>query len=172
MTQVIEHGNPLLYDKIAQELNDKLYLLGHIDDLYPVCFTGYDDEDTYPEVYVNDGTKVSLRVLPDSTKSLSFFTVIGDMTELEEYHMEVSMGYCVWMNLQKVAPAKKYDFTTEIIRDCFNTLRDYGCYDLVVDVNTPFDGFTQLSNQLTANLMRPYSGFKISFNKTIDVCQS
>lgn len=170
-SDISAHGTPILYDKVAQELNVQLNLLGHIDDLYPVCFMGYDDEETFPEVYVNDGTKVSLRVMPDSTKSLSFFIVVGDMIELDELSMEVPMAYCVWMNLQKVDPAKQYDYTTSIIKDCYNTIRKYGGYDMLTDVNTPFDGFTQLASQLTANLSRPYSGFKISFNKTINVCQ-
>ena len=168
MTNVIQHGNPLLYDKIAQELNEHLALLGWIDDLYPVCFVATYGDETYPEVYINDGAKVSLRVLPDSTKSMSFF-VVGGMTELDEWDMEAQMSLCVWVNLQKIDPGKKYDYTTEIIRDCFNVLRNYGCYDMVTDINTPFGEFTQLSLDV---LRRPYTGFRINFNKTMNVCNT
>ena len=50
----------------------------------------------------------------------------------------------------------------------FNVLRGYGCYDLSVNVHDPFEGFSML--QPKTNMMRPYSGFKVSFNKTIKVC--
>ncbi|KKL19003.1 hypothetical protein LCGC14_2469860, partial [marine sediment metagenome] len=41
MTEVVEFASPVLYDKIAQELNVELNKLGHIDDLYPVARAGF-----------------------------------------------------------------------------------------------------------------------------------
>jgi len=168
-SDITAYSNPLFYNKVAQELNVKLDSLGHIDDLYPVCFVGYDEEDTYPEVYVNDGTKTNLRVLPDSTKSMSFFTV-SDMTEVDEIGFAISMSYYVWMNLLKVDPSKAYDYTAEIIKDVYNVIYKYGGNDPSVNVNDPFAEFTQLSKQITANIMRPYSGFRVDFIKNIQIC--
>jgi hypothetical protein len=155
---------------VAQELNTQINLLSHIDDLYGVCFVGYDDEETYPEIYVNDGTKVNLRIMPDTTKSISFFIVTGEMVEVDEEAFAIPMAYCVWMNLTKVDPAKAYDFTTEIIRDCYNVITKYGAYDVTVEVNEPYPEFTQLSKQVSANIMRPYSGFRIEFMKNVQSC--
>jgi len=170
MTAVTNFTSPLFYDKISQELNVKLDALGYIDDLYPVCYVGYDDEETYPEVYVNDGTKTSLRVMPDSTRSLSFFIVNGEMTEIDEVGFAIPMSYMVWMNLTKVDSSKAYDFTAEVIRDVYNVIFKYGGYDVSVNVNEPFGEFTQLSKQITANLMRPYSGFRVDFTKNVQDC--
>ncbi len=163
-------ANPFLWDKVAQELNLSINALGHFDDLYMVAHVGHDGDETYPEIYKNDGSRENFRLLPDSTRAMSFFIVEGDIDEVEEYHMNCPMAFCAWMNLELLNPAKNYDYTSEIVRDCFNKLREYGCYDMRIDINTPFDGFTELAKGVTANIMRPYSGFKISFNKTIEVC--
>lgn len=170
MTLVQNFSSPLLYDKISQELNALLTTLGYIDDLYPVCWVGYDGEETFPEVYINSGTKANLRVLPDSARSLSFFIVTGDMNEIDEIGFAIPMAYCVWMNLLQVEPTKAYDYTAEIIRDCYNVINTYGGYDISVDVNDPYPEFSQLSKSVAANIMRPYSGFRISFTKNIQVC--
>jgi len=170
-SDITAFGTPLFYDKVAAELNVKLSALGHFDDLYPVCYVGYDDDETFPEIYINDGSKKSLRVLPDSTGSMSFFIVTGDMTtDDDDRNMVIPMAYCVWMNLLKVDPSKQYDYTTEIMRDCYNVIDKYGGYDITMNVNDPYPEFTQLSKKITANLSRPYSGFRIQFNKTIGIC--
>ena len=163
-------STPLFYDKVAQELNIEISDLGHIDDLYPVCWIGYDDEDTYPEVYLNDGTKVNMRVMPDSTKSMSFFVVTGEMTEIDDLDFAVPMAYCSWMNLQLIDPTKAYDYTSEIIRDMYHVISKYGGYDINVEVQDPYPEFTQLSKQIAANTMRPYSGFRINFTKNVGIC--
>ena len=168
MTLVSTFTTPILYDKIAQELNTELNALGHIDDLYPVCSMGYEEEETYPEVYKNDGSKVNFRVMPDTERSLSFFIITGDMVEIDEgMNFAVPMALVVWMNLLKVDPTKQYDYTAEIIKDVYNVLDEYGCYNFSVDVNNPFEGFTLLEKNVAQNTMRPYSAFRISFTKNI-----
>lgn len=167
---IAPHGNPLFYDLIASELNALLFNLGHIDDLYGVCFTAEENEETYPQIYVNDGTKVNLRVLPDSSKSMSFFVVGGNMTELDELDMAVPMGYIVWMNLQKVDPSKAYDYTEEVLRDVLNVIRKYGGYDFNVDVNSPLSEWSMMEGK--AATMRPYSSFRVDFTKNVRICES
>ena len=162
---------PYLWDKISQELNTQIAKLGYFDDMYRVAHVGYDDEATFPEVYKNDGSRDNFRVLPDSTRAVSFFILTGDVVENDEYHVTCPMAFCAWVNLELVDATKNYDYTSELVRDCYNKIRAYGCYDIVIDVSTPFDGFTELAKGTSANIMRPYSGFKISFNKNIEVCQ-
>ena len=164
--------NPILYDKIAQELNVKLDVLGYIDDLYGVAREGFEEEDTFPEIYTNNGSKISLRVMPATERSLSFFIVTGEMVEAngEEFNFDVPMALIVWFNLLKVNPLKLYDYTSEIIKDVYNVLDTYGCFDIGVDINDVFSPFTMLEKQISSNLVRPYTGFKMTFNKTVSIC--
>jgi hypothetical protein len=165
---VIPHEEALFQDKIAQELNVLLFDLGHIDDLYGVCQTGIEEDETFPYIYINDGEKLNLRVLPDSSKSMSFYTVEGEWDELDELDVAITMGYIAWMNLQKIGPGKKYDFTNEILRDVLNVIKGYGGYDFTVNVTDPLSEFSMLEGK--ASTMRPYSAFKITFTKNIHIC--
>jgi hypothetical protein len=138
--------------------------------VYPVAFPGSEEDESYPEIYMNDGSKLNLRLLPDSNRALSFFTVTGDMVEIDEGYYSIPMAVYVWFNLQKLNPAKEYDYTAEIIKDFTHVLDKYGCYDLAVDVVTPLDPFTMLDKDKTNNIMRPYTAFRINFNKNIQIC--
>jgi hypothetical protein len=168
MTQVSTFTTPILFDKVAQELNTALGSM--FDDQFPVCSVGIEAEETFPEVYKNDGSKISYRVMPDTARSLSFFTVEGEMTELEEFYFAIPMALTVWVNLKEHNISKAYDYTAELIKDVYNKLRAYGCYDVTINVNDPFEGFSMLQLNVAANTMRPYSAFKISFVKNINVC--
>lgn len=166
-SDIVLFSSPILYDKIAQEINASMSLF---DDQFPVVWTRTEEDQTVPEVYVNDGNKINLRVMPNTFRSMSFFTVEGDMVELDEDDYRVPMAITCWVNLQKYDDLKQYDYTSELIRDVTNILKKYGCYDLSVNVNNPFEGFSMLQKEVTENIMRPYSAFKISFNKTIIIC--
>ena len=159
---------PVLYDKIAQEINTALS--SKFDDQYPVCWTRTENDETVPEVYQNDGTKINLRVMPDKVRSMSFFTVESDLVELDEEDFACPMALTCWVNLQDYDDSKEYDYTSELIRDVYNVLKDYGCYDMNINVNDPFEGFTMLEKEKQANIMRPLSAFKIAFSKNVAVC--
>jgi len=161
-------SDPQLYDRIAQEINTALD--SKFDNQYPVCWARTENEETVPEVYQNDGTKINIRVMPDDASSLSFFTVEGDLIELDEMDYSCPMSIIAWINLQIYDTTKSYDYTTEIIRDVTNVLRKYGAYDFTVNVNTPFEGFTMLDKVVDENIMRPFTAFKISFTKNIRIC--
>ena len=163
-------SNPILYDKCAQDLNT--LLSSYFDDRYPVCFTGNENDETFPVVYQNDGSRLNLRVMPNNTRSLCFFTIEGDMVDHEEYHLRAPMGITCWVNLEDYNTGSDYnfDYTTSIIRDVYNVVRNYGAYDLSINVNDPFEGFTML--QARTHMMRPYSGFKILFSINVKVCST
>jgi len=170
MTTVSTFSSPVLYDKIAQELNTELNSLGYFDTMYPVCFLHEEEDQTLPVVYVNNGSKINLRALPDSTGALSFFIITGDIPEIEETELAVPMAFIAWMNLQKVTPAKQYDYTAEIVKAVWNVLDAYGCYDMSINVTDPLAEFTMLESK--AINMRPYSAFRISFTKNIHICST
>lgn len=167
MTNVSTFSSPLLYDKIAQEINTALG--STFDDQYPVCWMRTEEGETIPEVYKNDGSKINFRVMPNSVRSMSFFIIEGDIDELDEWSFQVPMAIICWLNLTEYS-SSEYDYTTEIIRTVYNVLREYGCYDMSIDVNDPFGGFTMLEKEKASNTMRPYSAFKVSFSKNIGMC--
>lgn len=168
MATVSTFSSPVLWDKIAQELKTLINTLGYFTTLYPICYIHEEEDQTLPVVYVNDATKINLRALPDSSSSIGFFIISGDMPEIEETDLVVPMAFIGWLNLQKVIPAKQYDYTAEIVKDVWNVLSDYGCYDLSINNTDPLAEFTML--EAKAINMRPYSAFRISFNKNIHIC--
>lgn len=163
-------SNPIYWDLVAQELNTELAKLSFIDDLYPVCSIGYDDDETYPECYLNSGTKQNLRVLPDSTRSLSFFIVTGDIVEVDELMIGIPMALMLWANLQEVYPDKKYNYSAELWRSVYNVLNKYGAYDISLNTTDPFPEFSQLSKQVGATTMLPYSASRFEFIKNVQAC--
>jgi len=169
-SDIAAFSNPILFDKIAQEINTALG--SKFDDQYPVCWTRTEEELTVPEVYKNDGSKIDFRVMPNEFRSLSFFTVEGDLIELDEMDFDCPMAITCWVNLQLYDDTKLYDYTSELIRDVTNVLRKYGCYDLSVNVLNPFENFSMLQKEIDENTQRPRSAFKISFTKTVRICET
>jgi len=163
-------ADPLMYDKVAQEINTELG--STFDDQLGVCWVRTEEEQTVPEAYANDGTKVNFRVMPDRTRSLSYFTIEGDLIELDEMHFTCPMALTFWVNLAEYDQSKAYDYTTELIRTVTNVIRKYGGYDFSVNVLTPFEGFSMLDKEVDANTMRPYSAVKVSFTKNVQICDS
>lgn len=56
------------------------------------------------------------------------------------------------------------------LSDVYNVLDAYGCYEINVDINTPFEGFSLLEKEVNNNTMRPYSAFRCNFTKTVEIC--
>lgn len=169
-SDITPYPNPLFYDKIAADLNVKLATLGYIDDMYGITFVGFDGDESFPEIYQNSPGKTNFRVMPDSTKSLSFFMVNGEMTEVDEIGFAIPISLFVWMNLPIAFPGVSYDSTTEVIKAVYNIVITYGGYDCSITVDDVFPEFSQLSKQVAANTQRPYSAFRCDFVKNIQIC--
>lgn len=169
MIVTLKYENPLFFDKKIQALNEKLEGLNWIQNQYHIAWMGEDEEGEYPEVYVNDGTNKNIRVLP-SGNSMSFFQIEGDISEVEEYYYSVSFGLYVWADLSKIYKAKKYDYTSELIREVVNVLKDNDCNDITISTNNVLDEFTYLQKKIKQISMKPYTSFKISFTTIITNC--
>lgn len=157
---------PEFYNKTIEEINDSLSALGWIEYIHPLARTGVDEQGTFPEVYLNDGSRNSIRIMPHG-KSLSFFTMSSSVEIDESEYYAVEMSLIVWADMTKVYPAKAYDYTTELIKDVKNVLNEHGAYDKSIDHEGVFDGFTELEKVENQNTMFPRTAFKINF--TIDV---
>jgi hypothetical protein len=170
-------ANPKFYDKKIQNLNTILATLGWIENIYPLAQIGISDVDgkdvTFPEIYNNDGTKVSTRIYPGG-KALSFFVMNGDINGVDkdddDTHFVVPLALVVWADLTKVYPAKTYNYTTELMEDVVKKLRANSCNDITIQADKVFEGFTDLEKSAFQNVMLPFTAFKINFTCILTLC--
>jgi len=166
--KTVEFDNPVFFDKKVQDLNTELESLGWIQAQYPICWKGEVEEGTFPEAYYGAGKK-NFKVLPEG-RSLSFFTIDGDINEIEDFDYEVPLSLFVWCDLLKVYPQKLYDYTGELIKDVIGILKANSCNDLIIKTDKVFDEYSLIQKQLQQNTMKPYTAFKISFKTLLTKC--
>jgi hypothetical protein len=82
----------------------------------------------------------------------------------------VPLALVVWADLTKVYPAKKYNYTTELLEDVVKKLRDNSCNDITIQTDKVFEGFSDLDKSDFQNIMLPYTAFKINFNCLLTLC--
>ena len=170
------YSSPKLHDKEIQTLQTLFEAYAWVEDAYPLVRKGEDDKGNgFPLVYANDGSDTSYKILPDSEIScFCFFELEGEVTRFEEsmgkYSYPLSVTF--WLQLDKVYPAKAYDYTSELIVAVMNTLDDQGCTDIsyTTDPDDIFEGFSELQEKTTQHFMRNYSAFKITFSKEGTQC--
>ena len=163
--------SPRYYDKIIQEINLDLTGLGWIDTVYPLAMMGEDEEGTFPEVYSNDGSRENIRAFP-SGNSISFFTIEDQDQEDESDYFDCPLSLIVWADLTKVDGTKEYNYTNELVIEVYDVLTSHGAYNISIDYQGVFDGFTQLEKLENQNVMLPYTAFKISFSADVLICLS
>jgi len=170
---ITQFDNPKFYDKKVQELNEKLDLLNWIENIYPIVQTGFFDGVTFPEVYNNNGSKKNTRVYPKGN-SISFFKVEGEINGVDrdddDMHFIVPLSLTVWADLKKVYPYKEYNYRSELISDVMTVLRSNSCYDITLQLDNVFEGYTDLEKENNQNTMLPYTAFKINFSCTLTTC--
>jgi len=160
---------PSFYDKKVYEINRDLNWLGWIEHIHPVADVGVDEEGTFPEVYMNDGTKKSIRILP-SGNSLSFFEV-NEIDQIDETEFfGVNLSIVVWADLTKVYPSKTYNYRSELIKDVKGVLDGHSAYDMSVQVKDVFSEYSQLEKINNQNTMLPYTAFRITFTVNLLTC--
>lgn len=164
------YTDPKFYDKKIQDINESLTYLGWIETIYPMTQIGIDDEGTFPECYKNDGTNTSIRVFP-SGQSISFFTLEGDITNIDETdYYQVDLGLTIWADLRKVYPAYDYNYTTKLLLDVKNVLKNHGEDVENIKFSGVFSEYSQLEKIENQNVMLPYTAFKIIFSTNLRMC--
>lgn len=166
---IATYTDPKFFDKKIQNINTSLDALGWIENVYPLAQIGISEDKTFPEVYNNDGGKVSTRVYPKG-KSLSFFLINGELTEVEEMHFSVPLSLVVWANLTKVDSSKRYNYTNELVSDVIGVLRSHSANDLTIQTGNVFEGFNDLEKSDFQNVMLPHTSFKINFTCLLTLC--
>jgi len=160
---------PCFYDKKVKEINDDLKNLGWIDHVHPVAEVGVDEQGTFPEVYMNDGTKKSIRVMP-SGNSMSFFEV-NDVDQIDETEFfAVNLTLIIWADLTKVNPSQPYNYRAELIREVKGVLDKHSAYEINVQLTDVFSNYSQLEKLEYQNTMLPYTAFGITFTVSLLTC--
>ena len=160
---------PKFWDKAIQDINTDLTALGWISNVFPLSQIGIDEEGTFPEVYKNDGTRISIRVFPDGN-SVSFFTLESAAQIDETDYYKVDLGLIVWADLTKVYPNKDYNYTTELLNDVRGVLDSHGGYEYNIELQGVFAEYDQLDKVLNQNTMLPYTAFKFNFSVSLKMC--
>lgn len=169
MNTANDYITPYFYDEKIQELREALEGLIWIQYVHPLARVGVDEEGTFPEVYMNDGTRKGIRVLPTGN-AMSFFTM-EDINQIDEYDMwTVRLGLVVWADMAKVSTTKTYDYSGELINDVRKVITSHNGYNLTLDINDPFAGFDQLGKMDTQNTMLPRVAFKFEFDVDLYDC--
>jgi len=174
MSALYTYTSPKLHDKEIQTLQNLISALDWVTYAYPLVRVGEDpDGKTYPLCYTNDGSDVSVKVLPDSDiNCFCFFELEGDVTRFLEsvgkYTYPLSVTF--WLQLDKVYPTKTYDYTSELIVEVINLLIDADCEDITYTTEDVFGGFSEIEEKNIQVFMRNYSAFKITFSKEGTQC--
>jgi len=170
------YTSPKLHDAEIQTLQNLFAALSWVQVAYPLVRVGRDSEGkTFPIVYTNDGTDISIRVAPDSeVNSFCFFELEGDVTRFPDsvgkYTYPLSVTF--WLQLDKVDNTKNYDYTSELVLEIMNILDEQDCFDIsyTTEPGEIFDRFSELEEQTYQHFMRNFSAFKISFTKEGTQC--
>lgn len=129
-----------------------------LDNSYPIVHAQDDEDETYPVVYFQDGSWDSIDLRPDDdVDSYCFFESIsfevGDQDDINTYNLSASF----WVNLEKMDTAIDEDYTSRLISDVVRVLKLKDAGSITIDYD-PFSSFN-----FAHNLLRRYTGFKVSF---------
>jgi len=169
MKQTNTYTTPKMHDKVVQAINESLASLTYIDYFYPIVHLSYDEEgNTFPSVYMNDGTFDNYMVFPDNrVRAFVFFEMDeGGLSNIAlDEDSEFSLALIFWGNLETINTIKRYDYTSEIINDIGIILGGMDAYDMTYSTETDeiFDKYSLYKEQEKQTLLRPYTGFKVTF---------
>lgn len=143
--------------------------LGWLTRSYAEAKVGVESESglTYPQIGKNDGTGEHYNIRPDSEIEAYSFFEIDKAFEVNHGEDEVKYFFSVifWANLQLMDPAKEYDFTSELVKDATDSLKQFASNILNVETRPEniFNKYSQVTQEQKQLLMKPYTAFKITF---------
>ncbi len=182
-----QYATPVLADKYVQYLQNGLNGLRWLEYVYPAVRVGVDDEGrTYPMVYANDGTDRNYSLLFDTdVRAYSFFEYGGDIVLSEgnfnggDADMEIPLALVVWGRLDKIDRTKRYDYTSELVKDVVGVIKDvanyagYGVISLsdlryTLDYDKVFSRYSLHREADVQSLMRVRTAFRVEFTLRVD----
>jgi len=163
-------ANPKLHDRVCQKIRE--YFRDNISwisaYIYPIARVGEDAKgNTYPQIYKGDGTEEHYDIRPDwSVKNYCFFELIDAVSLIdEEEGTDYRFNVIFYARLDKVYPAKNYDYTAELIAEVILHLKALQAHEIEYYTNPEeiFTRYSELEQAATQMLMKNGTAFKISF---------
>ena len=176
MKTITTFTDPKLQDAVVQELNTALLanatLAPYIEHIFGIVHTGYDEENnSYPSVYYNDGSRKNMMLFPDNkVKSFGFWEFDGADVLDDDDGFNYSLTFLFWGNLERLNDGKNYDFTSEIEQMVIKILSDNGATDVSYTQDDVFGGYSKYQENKKQTLMRPNTGFKIGMDIHSFIC--
>jgi hypothetical protein len=170
MRDVPTYSSPVLHDAVVQTLN--ALLTSYVEYLFGISHIGVDDEgETYPQVYNNDGSTSNVMIFPDNrVKSFCFWVLNGAEVLDDDDGMVYDLTFIFWGNLERIDQSKNYDHTSEIQQSILKVFKGQDVTELSYTQEDVFVDYTKYLEQERQTLMRPNTGFKISFKIQGSVC--
>jgi hypothetical protein len=170
--------NSNLATKIVEELQSLFASKVYLDKIYPIALVGTqqleDRVHTFPRVYLNDGGKDYIDVMPDDKlKGYTFFEIEGieSYNRLEE-EFTMTLNQIFWFNQNKIDD-RNYDYTHELIADILKTYElnsniteEIQIEENIENIYNKYD----LPQERVQHLMYPFTGVKFTF--TVTICES
>jgi len=165
MKTVGYYTDPKLADSVVQTIRQDFDTqLTWLDNSYPIAREHFDKDESYPIVYLGDGTINSVDLRPNSSvDSYCFFEFIDADVQNEDEPINYNLAVVFWFDLKNIDSTRTQDYTFNLISHILLRLRELGCYDISFTTNTD-EIFNRYSFDLRKQqLMRPYSGCRITF---------
>ncbi len=164
------YTSPKLQDAVVQSLNTALSSYAEL--LYGIVHLGYDEDgNTYPSVYYNDGSFKNLMLFPDNkVKSFIFWEFEGSEVLDDDDGINYNLSLVFWGNLQRIDATKYYDHTSEIEQSIIQVLMTKEVTGITCNEDDVFANYSKYLEEEKQTLMRPNTGFKISFTIHDFVC--
>ena len=170
MRTIPTYSDPQMQDKVVQQIN--ALLTSYVEYIYGIANIGYDEDgNTYPSIYYNDGSRRNFMLFPDNkVKSFCFWEFNGANILDEDEGVVYSLSLVFWGNLERIDGTKNYDFTSEIEQDIVQVLQGLDTENIVYTEDDVFANYSKYLEEERQTLMRPNTGFKISFDIHDYVC--
>ena len=159
-----------MQDLIVQNLN--ALLTSNAEYLYGIAHIGENEEGlTYPSVYYNDGSKKNFMLFPDNrVKSFLFWEFEGADILDDDEGVKYDLSLVFWGNLTRIDKTKFYDHTSEIEQSIIQVLVSQGAINVSYSEDNVFDSYSKYLENEKQTLMRPNTGFRITFTIHDFVC--
>ncbi len=163
MKNIPTYATATMQDSIVQTLNS--LITDDVEYQFGIVHLGYDEKGaTYPSVYKNDGSFGNYMIFPDNkVKSYCFWEFNGADVLDDDDGVDYNLTFVFWGNLQRIDRSKLYDFTTEIEQSILHKFINAGALDVSYMQDDVFSGYSKYQEKAKQTLMRPNTGFKISF---------
>ena len=163
MKRIETFDTPVMQDSIVQTLN--ALIVDYVEYQFGIVHLGTDEEgETYPSVYKNDGSFKNYMIFPDNrVQSFGFWEFDGADVLDDNDGVNYNLTFVFWGNLQRIDRGKLYDFTTEIEQSVLHKFINAGALDVNYTQDDVFGSYSKYQEKERQTLMRPNTGFRISF---------